>query len=121
VKVSQPAGHEQRTINFGVGQFQKLGELEFAMLDDRTVEFTYDGKLRIVEVHAIGTSTKDGKLVMRGMQIGGTASRPLPQWTLFSLNKIEGLRVTEDVSAAPREGYAMGDSQMDTILAEIAL
>jgi hypothetical protein len=92
-----------------------------AMYEAQAVEFTYDGKHRVVEVHAIGTSTKDESIIMRGFQTRGTASRPLPQWTLFSLSKVEDLKESTDESKAPREGYAQGDAQMLNILAEIVL
>lgn len=92
-----------------------------AMKEGHCVDFIYDGKYRVVEVHAVGTSTKDGSLVMRGLQIAGAASRPLPQWTLFSINKVEMFEARPQVSLAPREGYAMGDKQMATIVAELQL
>lgn len=95
--------------------------LMIAMQAGVVVAFNYDGKDRQVEVHAIGTSTKDGTLVCRGVQIGGEASRPLPQWTLFTIGKMNHLTLVAADSAAPREGYTQNDSQMSTILSEIAL
>jgi hypothetical protein len=89
------------------------------MLAGRCVSFTYDGKPRVVEVHAIGTSTKDGGLVMRGVQVAGGASRPLPQWTLFRLDQIRDLGNPLRESFAPRDGYRMGDSQMRFVIAEL--
>lgn len=91
-----------------------------AMRQGHVVEFIYDGKLRLVEVHAVGQSNT-GKLVMRGYQIGGQASRPLPQWTLFDLAKVEALEAKPIASDAPREGYAMADKQMALIFAELVL
>ena len=73
------------------------------------------------EGHAVGTSPKDGSLVMRGLQIAGAASRPLPQWTLFSINKVEMFEARPQVSLAPREGYAMNDKGMNTVIAELQL
>lgn len=108
--------HQQTTADV-----VKMNRLRDAMRDSSQVDFLYDGKLRVVEVHAIGTSTKDGSLVMRGFQVGGQASRPLPQWTLFSVGKMEILQTIATPSAAPREGYAQGDKQMAQIIAEIAL
>lgn len=84
------------------------------------VDMMYDGKYRVVEIHAIGRSTA-GKLVMRGYQIGGQASRPLPQWTLFDIAKIENLERSAKRSQGPREGYTMGDRQMADIFAELAI
>jgi hypothetical protein len=98
-----------------------VNDMVTAMRRDRTVHFIYDGKPRTVEVHAIGTSTKDGGLVMRGVQVAGGASRPLPQWTLFRLDRITGLSEDFTESQAPRDGYTMGDSQMSLIIAELDL
>jgi len=96
-------------------------QLRQAMYEAKTVNFIYDGKIRVVEVHAVGTSVKGAALVMRGYQVAGIASRPLPQWTLFSIDKIENLTFGKEPSAAPREGYAMGDKQMQIVLCELAL
>jgi hypothetical protein len=100
-----------------------LGVLATAVQLSLTVQFTYDGKERIVEIHALGKSTKDGSFLMRGVQVGGEASRELPQWTLFSLDKIEqgSLSILGMRSSAPRDGYKQGDKQMDPVLLEIDL
>lgn len=92
-----------------------------AMRHALAVSFIYDGKTRIVEAHAIGTSTKDGGVVLRGYQVAGDASRPLPQWTLFRVEQITGLGLTFTDSLAPREGYREGDKQMARIIAELKL
>jgi len=91
-----------------------------AMEGGNVVDFMYDGKYRVVEIHAVGQSTA-GKLVARGLQIAGAASRPLPQWTLFDVGKVELFEDRPQRSEAPREGYAMGDRQMSAVFAEIAL
>jgi hypothetical protein len=95
--------------------------LEQALTDGLAVSFTYDGKQKIVEVHAIGQSTKDGSLVMRGFQVAGEASRPLPIWALYTVAKIDALTLTFIESEAPRPGYAMGDKQMSTVLHQIII
>jgi hypothetical protein len=87
---------------------------------ENVVDFMYGDKYRVVEVHAVGLSTA-GKLVMRGYQIAGAASRPLPQWTLFEIGKMDLLEERPQVSQAPREGYVEGDKQMTPVIAEIAL
>jgi len=95
--------------------------LMIALMAGVTVAFSYDGKDRQAEVHAVGTSNKDGSLVCRAYQIGGEASRPLPQWTLFTISKMNHLTLVAADSQAPREGYAMADKQMSRIIAELAL
>jgi hypothetical protein len=103
-------------------QRQLVLQLRRGLIEQKTVNFLYDGKIRVVEVHAIGQSIKDGSPVMRGFQVAGVASRPLPQWTLFSIAKIENLTFGKEGSGAPREGYAQGDKQMQQpVLCELVL
>lgn len=101
-----------------------LGSCIVAMADSNLIGFKYDGKERVVEVHAVGRSTKDGSLVLRGFQVAGDASRPLPQWTLFTVAKIElatfGVDDTQS-SLAPRDGYTMDDKQMAPVLCQLDL
>lgn len=100
----------------------KISTLRAGALADLRVEFTYDDLPRTVEVHAVGRSTKDGSLVLRGYQTGGESSRDdLPQWKLFTVDKIRSLTITLENSQAPREGYVQSDKQMGEILTEIAL
>lgn len=94
----------------------KVATLRGAMLADTSVRFIYDGKERIVDVHAIGLSTKDDGLLLRGVQVDGTASRPLPSWNLFRVEGIEGLGLTFRKSEAPHEGFTAGDRQMNKVL-----
>ena len=113
------ASNSQITAAMTFPGADKIIPLVDAMRNDQTVNFVYDGKPRTVEVHAIGTSTKDGGLVMRGFQVAGGASRPLPQWTLFRLDRMMALGTDFTRSDAPRDGYTMGDSQMSFVIAEL--
>ncbi len=85
----------------------------------------YEGKPKTIEVHAVGLSVKDDAPVIRGFQIDGEASRPLPCWALLRVDKIEeagfGLAAATLTSQAPRPGYAPGDKQMSKIIKEITL
>lgn len=100
---------------------KKIETLTEGLNNSLAVSFVYDDKARIVEVHAIGVSTKDGSILMRGYQVAGESSRPLPCWALFNLDKIGALTSTFVDSEAPRSGYKMGDKQMSNIIAEIQL
>lgn len=93
--------------------------IESAMQSDKTLNFVYDGKLKVVEAHALGTSRKDGSIIMRGWQVAGHSSRPLPCWGLYSVDKIELLELGSEPSEAPRDGYVMGDAHMNNIIAEL--
>lgn len=100
----------------------KTETLRTALEEGATAHFDYDGKPRVVEVHAIGTSTKDGSAIMRGFQVAGEAGRPLPIWGLYTIDKMEALTLSMlPLSEAPREGYKMHDKQMATIIAQIEL
>lgn len=94
--------------------------LKEALTKGLTVSFVYDERPRIVEVHAVGHSTKDASLVMRGFQVAGESSRPLPGWALFTLAKVDALSLSPSpLSEAPRPGYAMNDKQMREVLFQI--
>ncbi len=87
------------------------------------LSFSYDGKPRTIEVHAIGASTKDGATVIRGYQVDGESSRALPCWALFRADTIVDPELTEVFSLAPRisEGYnPAGDKQMSQQFARAA-
>ena len=100
----------------------RLETLAHAIRSKRTVSFIYDDRTRIVEVHAVGNSTKDGSVVMRGFQVAGESSRPLPAWALYTIAKMDALTLLAfPDSEAPRPGYKMDDKQMSSIIAQIEL
>jgi hypothetical protein len=86
-----------------------------ALHDGLAVGFSYDDKVRLVEVHAVGET------LMRGYQVAGESSRPLPCWALFKTDKIENLSVSFVDSEAPRPGYKTGDKQIPVILAQLEI
>ena len=92
-----------------------------ALNENRTVSFIYDAKPRTVEIHAVGYSPKDGSPIMRGFQVDGESSRPLPCWVLFTLSKIEDLAIDDQMSLAPREGYKLNDRGMNGIIVQVEL
>lgn len=92
-----------------------------AMGDGKCIAFTCDDKPRIVEAHAVGLSSKDGGVVVRGFQVAGGASRPLPQWSLFRLDRMTDVRVMSRDAEAPRDGYRQGDAQMSPVLFELEI
>lgn len=95
--------------------------LKTAMDKGRTIACDYDGKHKIVEVHAVGVSTAD-KLVARVFQVAGEASRPLPIWALLELDKMENTMLSAmPLSEAPRVGYKLNDKQMKIVYAQLPL
>lgn len=96
--------------------------LKTAIANKQTIAFMYDDRRRVVEVHAVGKSTKDDSLVVRGYQVAGESSRPLPGWALFTASKMDALELSAlPLSQAPREGYRENDKQMSEIIAQIVL
>jgi hypothetical protein len=77
------------------------------------IDVVYDGKSKSFEVHAVGPNHA------RVMQVAGESSRPLPNWALIKLDKIESATFTSTPSLAPREGYRKGDKQISEILYEL--
>jgi hypothetical protein len=91
-----------------------------ALLTGVVLDVRYDGLDRLVEVHAIGMSTK-AKPVMRVwlLEAGQSHDQSGSQWRLMSLAKVESCRMIDVKSQAPREGYKRGDLGMIRIFAEV--
>lgn len=94
--------------------------LKTAIAQRQTVSFVYDDRRRIVEVHAVGKSTKDQSIIVRGYQVAGESSRPLPGWALFTASKMDALELSAlPLSEAPRPGYKENDKQMSEIIVQV--
>lgn len=83
-----------------------------ALHGGKCFQLFYDGYIRIVEVHAVGTM-KDGSAVMRVWQVrGGSRSGETQGWTLLRLDEASGGQIIDEKSQAPRPGYRRDDSTM---------
>jgi hypothetical protein len=83
------------------------------------LELRYDGFSRIVEVHAVGISTA-GNPCMRVYQVrGGSVSGEPVGWKMMTFDKAFSMHLTEEVSQAPRKGYAKNDRGMSNIFAQL--
>jgi hypothetical protein len=89
-----------------------------ALSAGRRLVITYDGHTRVVEVHAVGTSTA-GNPVMRAFQVSSTKPGGNGQWRLFRLDKTWQFTVSDERSEAPRRGYKRGDSDIAFIRCQI--
>lgn len=90
-----------------------------ALKEKKCVELKYSGKIRTVEIHAVGF-TKDNHAIMRVWQVhGGSVGGNPSNWRLLRLDEVEGFRVLDDESRAPRPGYKRGDSTMYRISCQI--
>jgi hypothetical protein len=83
------------------------------------LEFYYDGHHRIAEPHTFGVSTK-GNDSLSAYQIEGTSDKgSVPDWKLFTVSKIVGLKISDKTFSGTRSGYRKGDSRMSKIYAEL--
>jgi len=90
-----------------------------AVREGKRLSVAYDGFTRMVEVHAVGTSTADNP-VMRVWQVsGGSASGERTGWKLMRLDKTWRYSITDERSEAPRIGYKRGDPAIAVIRCQI--
>jgi hypothetical protein len=83
------------------------------------LELRYSGFTRVVEVHAVGISTA-GNPCMRVFQVrGGSVSNEPVGWKMMTLDRSFSLHLTDEVSSAPRLGYARNDRGMSQIFAQV--
>ncbi len=89
-------------------------------IENRNIlEFDYDGNHRVVEPHAVGVSST-GKEQLRAFQFDGQSDRvQVPDWGMFSLNKIQNLQVKQETFEGERQGYRRGDRHLNPIFAEL--
>ena len=86
-----------------------------AIRTGQTLKFTYSDKPRVIEVHAVGLTSKSA-LAIRGYQVVGDREG----WALFSADKIIDPELSLlPISHAPRPGYVLNDSQLPTIYGQV--
>jgi len=86
-----------------------------AIQERRVIEFRYDGHYRKVEPYCHGRSKK-GKESLRGYQIaGGSNSRSVPFWRLFTTAKMGNLTLTDETFAGNRPRYNPNDKDLRPI------
>lgn len=79
----------------------------------------YDGFERVVEVHAVGVSTRNNPC-MRVWQVrGGSVSGEPVGWKMMVMDKAFTMHLTEEVAHSPRQGYAKNDRGMSVIIAQL--
>ncbi|GMR11531.1 MAG: hypothetical protein BMS9Abin28_2366 [Anaerolineae bacterium] len=86
-----------------------------AILKRAVVEFTYEGRTRMVEPYAHGISAA-GNEVLRGYQTGGASQSGEPvAWKLFAVAEIINFRETRDTFTQSQLGYNPNDRGMSTV------
>lgn len=89
-----------------------------ALSAGKRLTISYDGHTRVVEVHAVGTSTA-GNPVMRAFQVSCTKAGGNGVWRLFRLDKTWRFSISDERSEAPRRGYVPNDSDIAIIRCQI--
>jgi hypothetical protein len=89
-----------------------------AIKNRRVLSFIYDGYHRVVEPHAVGSSTA-GNDVLRCYQTEGGHVTLGHDWDLCELSKISTLQLTGGNFANARPDYKKGDKGMSRIYAEL--
>lgn len=90
-----------------------------AIKNRKLLEFYYKNHYRIVEPHTFGISSK-GNENLSAFQIDGTSERNnVPDWGLFTIDKIVALKILNENFVGTRPKYTKGDSRMVEIFAEL--
>ena len=86
-----------------------------AVQEKKVIEFHYDGQYRNVEPYCHGRSKK-GKESIRGYQIaGGSNSRRIPFWRLFTVAKMGDPTLTDETFVGNRPLYNPNDRDLAPI------
>ncbi|SER27710.1 hypothetical protein SAMN04489841_3515 [Natrinema salaciae] len=104
------------TVGFKVWTTLNMSEIICkAIREQKVLEFTYDGHHRKVEPYCHGQSKK-GKESLRGYQIaGGSNSRRVPFWRLFTVAKMGNLTLTDETFNGNRPHYNPNDKDLSPI------
>ncbi len=90
-----------------------------AIENRKLLEFNHMGHHRIVEPHTFGISSK-GNDNLSAFQIDGTSERNnVPDWGLFTIDKIVDLKILNKKFEGTRPKYTRGDSRMVEIYLEL--
>jgi len=90
-----------------------------AIKNRKLLEFYYKNHHRIVEPHTLGISSK-GNENLSAFQIDGTSeSIVVPDWGLFTIDKIVDLKILNESFLGTRPKYSKGDSRMIEIYKEL--
>jgi hypothetical protein len=66
-----------------------------AIAERRPIRFTYGGKPREADPHAMYVHPTTGTILVDAIQRGGAASGPLPVWRQFAVGKVVDLEVVD--------------------------
>ena len=86
----------------------------------KALRIVYHGEERLVEVHAIGLSTKGNPCVRVYQVVGGSVFSDTSGWKMLKISDIEQFEETNDEALTPRPGFNPGDRGMRTIISEVS-
>jgi hypothetical protein len=89
-----------------VPPLEPVPEIRTAIEQARMLHLMYHGKQRILEPHDLGIL--NGSVQLLGYQIGGSSSRPLPNWLLMKTGEIVELELLDQTFPGGRP-TATGD------------
>lgn len=90
-----------------------------AIENRKLLEFYYKDHYRVVEPHTFGVSSK-GNNSLSAFQIEGTSERNnVPDWGLFNIDNMEGLKILKESFEGTRPKYSKGDIRMIEIYIEL--
>ncbi|KEO75424.1 WYL domain-containing protein [Anditalea andensis] len=90
-----------------------------AIENRKILSFFYKEHYRVVEPHTFGIVSK-GNENLSGFQIDGTSeSIVVPDWGLFTIDKMVGLKILNESFVETRPNYTKGDSRMVEIYKEL--
>lgn len=91
-----------------------------ALRERRVVTFTYKGRERVAEPHALGKAGDDRPALLAWQTAGDGNTEPPPGWRVFVLAEISGLKATGATFAGPRADYRSKGSGLKSVEAEVA-
>ncbi len=84
-----------------------------AIGNQKRIQFSYNGELRVVEPHTYGKSRRDND-VLSAYQIGGGSSTSDTGWKLFRIDNITNMSIGDEFSHIA-DGYNALDTNMNEI------
>jgi hypothetical protein len=89
-----------------------------AIANRRLVQFTFDGKPRVVEPHDYGILA--GVRTLFGLQVRGESSSRLPGWRPFATDRIKDLVALTETFAGSRGHEHTRHKKWDEVFARVA-
>jgi len=93
--------------------------VERAIRERKIAAFQYEGKFRVVEIHAFGAAAGQGDDIILGWQTGGfSRSGRLPGWRLFNVDRISEFELAVQ-GFTPSPGQADNDPRFRKVTLKV--